>query len=399
MMNNGYPFLQWELEELEEPEEEQEATQMAGVYFGGKQIYKPGAYTVADTSQMYPTTPGGSRIIAIIGIVPDESEADAKTLYSFNDPRAAQAVLGDSDLLNGARVAWSPSTMDAGADVLICVPLKESEAEASDWQEAIDALYLAPIAGIVLLTADPAIHAMGYAAVQQASNNRRERRLFVGGDLGLDKQDTLDLATSLGHRAIVATPGMERSIDGEMTMLPPYFTACAVAGLWSGLEVNEPLTFKYLNTSRLEKQWDDTEIDEFLQGGVLPVENVYGRGRRIVQQRTAHTADNNTALSELSTGATIDFMVQDLRTSMEDRFVGRPGTTAVQTAMRNAAFSKLRSYERAGYITGDAGLGVPAFRNLTLRREGRAYFIEFEASVTEPVNWILITAYFKPPQA
>ena len=43
---------------------------------------------------------------------------------------------------------------------------------------------------------------------------------------------------------------------------------------------------------------------------------------------------------------------------------------------------------------GDRDNGIPAYRNVNIVRDGRAYTIDWEGSPGEPVNWILITSHF-----
>lgn len=375
---------------------------MAGVYFGGQQIYKPGAYSQVDASGMVPISLGGQRVLAIIGSATgtEDSPLEYNRIYWFNNPSQARKVLGSGDLLVGAEIAWSGGN-DVGADLIACVPLETDETTGEPtteaWANALALLETEPIDGIIPMSDEATVHAQVKEHISSLSGTtrRRERRGFFGHALGEESTAVQERVASLGtHRAVQCSPGIIRAVNGEVKTLSAVYTACAVAGLWAGLELGEPLTFKYINALGLEKVYDDLEIDDMLQAGVMVIEEVPAKGRRIVQQLTCHTADENALYKELSVSTLADYMSKNLREKLEDKFVGKKNSPTLQTSIYNTVISLLNEFEREGWIVGDRANGIPAYRNVNVVRDGRAYTIDWEGSPGEPVNWILITSHF-----
>lgn len=264
---------------------------------------------------------------------------------------------------------------------------------ATDWQNAIDALTAENINAIVPLTSDATIHAYVKGHVGEASINRRERRAFVGHASDETVADILNRASNLSdHRVCLVSPGIKTNVSGTVETLAPMFFAALVAGLWAGRGNSaEPLTFDYVNVLGLDTIYTEEEIEELLQGGVLIAEQVTGRGVRIVQALTTYNLDTAPILRELSISNLLDAMSITLRETLEDRFVGKSPSTSSTTSVHTATISLLNEFTRNGWLVGDDV--NPAYKNVSVYRDGTAHIIEWEPSIAEPNNYIFITSH------
>lgn len=473
----------------------------SGVYFGGKQIDKPGAYSVVDTSSMTPVVLGGQRILAMIGEC--EGGEPHKVLW-FNNPTAAKEKLIDGDLLNAMEIAWDPANELNGADLIAAVrvnnatkathtlqdavaanaitltaqqwgdyytyqvkvtagdtaghvvvsitngvdtetlpefntndeivdyinansqlvtatkvsdiiidttaawvtfstPGTNPDPAAQDWEDCVDLLNIEEVHGIVPITSDATVHAYVKTHVNTMSSltNRKERRMFVGHALGETVDQITTRATNLGsERALLATPGIKRAINGTTTTLSSVFTAAAIAGMWAGNDIAEPLTFDYINCLGLEKIYDSLDIGTLIQGGVTVVELVPNKGYRIVQALTTYLASENIAKQELVCSTLADFMSKNLRENLEDKFVGKKPSKDNDTSIYNRTISILNQFETEGWIVAGedaAGNTIPAYRNVRITKDGTVRRVEWEGSIMVPDNFILITSHFTIP--
>ena len=89
-----------------------------GVYFNGKWILHPGAYSTIDAQDMTVMTSGSEKIIALIGT--SKGGVPGQVMW-FTDPIAARKVLKGGYLLKAAQKAWSPTKDGGGAYTIACI--------------------------------------------------------------------------------------------------------------------------------------------------------------------------------------------------------------------------------------------------------------------------------------
>ena len=235
------------------------------------------------------------------------------------------------------------------------------------------------------------------------SLRKKERRAYYGHALTASITELKDLQTHFNdRRSMLVTPGIElRDSDGNVTLYNSNFTAAALAGIVAGFtSVADSLTYKYINALRLEKIYTDLEIDELINSGIVPVEKVKNRGFRISYGRTTYTYDDISVNVEDSVSRIGDYITIDVRSQLENTFVGTRATkeniSAVKTFVRNI----LKAYEKSGLIVGgtDPVTGQPqmAYSAITVDFADRVCSVSFQVSPVEPMNYILITAAFKP---
>jgi len=268
---------------------------------------------------------------------------------------------------------------------------------STDWETCIEKLVsLVQVDGIVPFTESETIQTLfkNHVLSMSALKIRKERRIFVGHPIGETVEQIKTRAFNLGTtRAVLCTPGIKLSIGGEVVTKSSLYTACAVAGLWAGGDPAEPLTFKYLNCLGLEKEYNDLELESLLNSGVLPLQTAIGKGYRIVQAITTYLTDANLVYRELSMATVADLMSRNIRSTLEDMYVGKKGLADLPASVKNTVTSLLSQFEKLGWIAGSES--VPAFRNIVVFKEATVVNVEYEASIAEPNNFILITSHFR----
>lgn len=89
-----------------------------GVYFNGRWIVHPGAYSIIDADDMSAMVSGSEKIVALIG--PSKGGIPGEVMW-FTDPTAAKKVLKGGYLLKAAQKAWSPVKNGGGAYTIACI--------------------------------------------------------------------------------------------------------------------------------------------------------------------------------------------------------------------------------------------------------------------------------------
>ncbi len=139
------------------------------------------------------------------------------------------------------------------------------------------------------------------------------------------------VAEFLGHstaadRVILVAPGL-RLEDG--TVLPPAYTAAAVAGLISSVPVQTSLTNKTLTVPGLALKANRGEQEQLIRRNVLTV--VQKEGFRVLKGLT--TAGEGTPFSAVPTRRIVDYAKYGVR-SAANPYIGRLNNTRVRAALK-----------------------------------------------------------------
>ena len=221
----------------------------------------------------------------------------------------------------------------------------------SHWQTALNLLKKTRVNTVVVLTADPAVHAALDAHCAYMNGVGRSERDGVVGILNAamtdlaTKDETKAQIIALNSRNIrVVSQAMERfNSEGERQEFSPAFHAAVVAGMQAGASVGLPLTHKYANVLALRQSntWNPVDdAEEMIQAGLLFLETVEGVGQRVVRNITTHLSSNNLAFTEASVNQAVNFAVYDFRTGMEF-IVGKKGFAGSVNAAKGVAINLL----------------------------------------------------------
>jgi hypothetical protein len=373
---------------------------MAGTNFGGATIYRPGAFSVVSKDQQTVINPGSTRVIMVVG--PLDTTAVGKgsgVLKFYNDPSVAASDLKIGDTLTAMQLAWSARNSQDGpsADVVgVCEVVGtgvSGAVQTADWQTALDKLATKTVDGVVVVSGDPAIHALVKTHVTAASGvtQRKERRAFVGSKAGDTVATSVTNATALLEaRVCYIHGGVKRYINGAVVTLPGYLTAALVAGLWAGSDPAEPITYDKINAIGLDTELSSADIDTLLQAGVICFEPASDGGFHLIQSLT-------TALTELSSETVIDTLTVEIRHLLEKNYVGTRG--GKDAAIYADVLSILEDAKtRRRWLADDTdGTNVisPAYSNPIVSQTGKNVNVTFFGNVVDPINQILINAKFQ----
>lgn len=216
----------------------------------------------------------------------------------------------------------------------------ETKAPKTSWAETF--LKVADLGGyyVVPLTASESVHAELSHFLRTESTSGNQLRGFVGG--GLDETfESLKSRQSNLRNARVAVVGddvVRRMADGRVYKAPGYMYAAQVAGLASGLAVGEPITYKKMNIESLGKKYIGEQLDQLDAAGVVMTEfarNTKGSTFRIVSDPTSYNRIDEPVQNRISLGEVSDFLTTELRTVLDEEFIG--------TRLRNTSASIIKN--------------------------------------------------------
>ncbi|USL89486.1 putative tail sheath protein [Bacillus phage vB_BceH_LY2] len=193
---------------------------------------------------------------------------------------------------------------------------------------------------IVPLTSSEAIHAELSHFLSSESNSGDHLRAFVGGGyketLGELQARQMNLRNP--RVSVVGDSVVRRMSDGRVYNAPGYMYAALVGGIASGLPVGEPVTYKKVNVEALDTKFSDDQLDQLDATGVIMTEfvrNRTGSTFRIVSDPTTYNRVDEPVQNRVSLGEVSDFLTTELRTMLDDNFIG--------TRLRNTSASIIKN--------------------------------------------------------
>lgn len=101
--------------------------------------------------------------------------------------------------------------------------------------------------------------------------------------------------------------------------------ASQIAGIASGLEVGEAITFKHFNVTSVDRVFESSQLDMLNESGVISIEFVRNRtltAFRVVQDVTTYNDKSDPVKNEMSVGEANDFLVSELKIELDNNFIG-----------------------------------------------------------------------------
>lgn len=196
---------------------------------------------------------------------------------------------------------------------------------------------------------------------------------------------------------------IDSGLAGSSYVMPEWATAVALAGMRAGAPLGEPLTWKYVRAFGLTQTNDWTvfnNAEDMILNGVTILENVTGKGIRVMKCITTYTRDNNDAYTEESVVQGWKNIAYEWRTALEDRYTGRPGLIAnVQTVIpySQVILSALRDQ---GQIADSFvnGVVIPGYRDITADLTNDVLEVSGTVSPVQGINFTLNTIFIQPAQ-
>jgi hypothetical protein len=231
----------------------------------------------------------------------------------------------------------------------------------------------------------------------------------TGGPVGTALTSIKNYATTLNSRnvALVFQDVKRPGLNGKVNQYAPHMLACAIAGMQAGSTVGTPLTYKLVKANSILCRdtkvdvLDRTTSDDLLLSGTLFAEFVKGIGYRIVRNLSTYTATDNLAYTDRHVNYELNYMAYDLRTAIEEKFIGVKATPATIGSIRSAVISKLEYYKGNLEIIVDSqdssGARLNAYRNLKITISGDICTIRFEIFPTVGINYITFEIFAQLP--
>lgn len=91
---------------------------MNGVYFNGRYVTHPGAYSTITSEATTAVDDSNQRVVALVG---ESQGGTPNEVLFFDDPEAAKRVLRGGELLKGCQKAWSPTNNGEGANLIAVI--------------------------------------------------------------------------------------------------------------------------------------------------------------------------------------------------------------------------------------------------------------------------------------
>jgi len=271
----------------------------------------------------------------------------------------------------------------------------EGVATTTDWQKGLNLLKKARINTVLVLTADPAIHAILATHISYMcgiGRNERDGVVAIADSVTGEpttktaiKEAIVDLNTF--HLRAVAQSIDRYNTDGERETFLPIMATGIVAGMQSGSPVGVSLTSKLANVLDFSQHnsWNPIDdAEEMIQAGLLFLENVENIGNRWVRNVTTHLSSSNVAYTEASVAEAWKYSVYTFRTEMEYA-VGKPGFAGTENAARSVAKGSL------GLLV--AGPALTSYRSLDIDLVVDVLEVSVEMAPVVPISFVKNTIH------
>jgi hypothetical protein len=241
---------------------------------------------------------------------------------------------------------------------------------------------------------------------------RRERLLYVGPALQATPAAFItaaeDLASANGGERVVIVGNQPRDYDfstGELEDQPGYYLAAFAAGYKSAHRPEESLTNKAITLPGMSFVFDDEEIEQLLEAGVMVCNYDSDQGRNlIVYGITSYTADATHTLRQVYGMDSMDYLNKKIRLRVAP-FVGKVGDRTLVQSIKLAAEGVLIEETRGLFGVLTPGTDpvtkedVPSYENLQAVFDGMSVTgVTFECHPVGSNDFVFATATFTPVQ-
>ncbi|UJH95566.1 major tail sheath [Bacillus phage vB_BtM_BMBsp2] len=266
----------------------------------------------------------GAKMITAIGAdLVNQTETDPYVTVTYDPKTAIPATIQVTNLAGGSTTAPGESWADLFSTVA-----------------DLGAYYIVP------LTDKEAIHGELSQFLRDESGGGNQLRGFVGGGLKETMSKIKSRQASLRNPrvSLVGNSGTRRMSDGRVYNFPAYMGAALIGGIASGVAVGEPVTYKKLNIEALDIKYSNENLDQLFAAGAIMVEFVRTRSASYFRITSDPTTYNNPAepvQNRVSIGEVSDFLTTELRTMLDEQFIGTRIRNTSASIIKNAVESFL----------------------------------------------------------
>jgi hypothetical protein len=297
---------------------------------------------------------------------------------------------------SGLPLAYIPFTYLAGGS--------DGETSPTNYDSALTVLQTNDVQWITPISPLADVWAMVDAHVQYMSNvGGMERRAIVGPDIGTTDAQAIQYAFNLNSNrtSLVHLGYYGYDLTGVLTGLqlyPPYLTAAALSGAFSGVSPGTALTNKAMSFDGLERLLTvPTDTDPLITGGVIPVAQ-QTTGYMVIQSISTWLVNDNYDKVEQSTGWALDYTCRTTREMLKPLVGGNitPVTLgrAVTLTESNLKALAVAAPQGPGVLAGDAT--NPPYLNIVAVAQGTAIAVSFQCSPVLPANYVSVTVFAVP---
>jgi len=265
-----------------------------------------------------------AKMITAIGAdLVNQTETDPYVTLTYDAKTAIPATIPVTNLAGGSTSVPAESW----------APLFESIAD-------LGAYYILP------LTDKEAIHGELSQFLRDESGAGNQLRGFVGGGLKetFDKLKARQAGIRNARVSLFGNSGTRRMSDGRVLNFPAYMGAALIAGIASGVAIGEPTTYKKLNIESLDLKFTGDQLDQLDAVGVVMAEFNRTRAKsyfRVVSDPTTYNTTTEPVQNRISLGEVSDFLTTDLRTELDETFIGTRLRNTSASIIKNAVESFL----------------------------------------------------------
>lgn len=313
------------------------------------------------------------------------------TMHGIIDLLNAESGYVTAEAVNAANSTAIP----ANFTTIYMTSGSEGSYTSTEWTAALTMLEAEDVQFIASPDSDAAVHAAIQTHCVTMSNvsNRKERQFILGGAWGdsvataITNSQNLNTFTGM----FVFNGFTQRDLNGVVKEYAASYTGCLIAGMTAAQALNATPTFKTLNVISLEQKLTTSSLENLIENGVAPINyNSNGIPHVVRAVNTYQTADLK--YNEFSMVKEMFFVSRDIRAYLESLFVGKPSTSLYGGVLRGAVEARLEQYTDLGIFIRDSD-GI-AWWNVLISLSGDTVFIDYDAYITAPVNFIFITNHF-----
>lgn len=208
---------------------------------------------------------------------------------------------------------------------------------------------------VVPLTPNQPIHSELSAVISDLTTSGYPMRMVVGGSLGETIQYTLTRKSSL-YSSRVTLLGDDYQVkmsDGRIVAFPAYMSTAFVVGVASGLPQGVAITYKTIRILKSLRSYTSDQLDQMYNSGIVVAEkvrNLASTSFRFVGDPTTMNDVNDPVSSKMSLGEGTDFLVSELRTNLDNSFIGTSSSSTTANDVKIAVSSFLLVKKNAGEI-------------------------------------------------
>ena len=268
----------------------------------------------------------------------------------------------------------------------------------SEWSDALEALEKEDVQIIATPVTTASIQNLiaTHCKTMSSTVNRKERTCLLGG--ALDESDTTGIARAKALASkyasyVVDSATVTNPISGDSEEVGGAILAIMLAGMESGMSVNEPLTNKTLSVLGFSTIRSISNMEKLIKAGVMVCNPNPDDITSYVCIRAITTYQGSGDLISCERSMTREdlYMNRDLRNRFASS-IGRPNagktSTIIQT-LKDAA----KEWANMGYIIpSDSGDNV---WDIKVSVDADKNYLTFSRYLTAPTNFIFITAINK----